>query len=114
MKNSGLDGPFALTNASIDQAVSQISPGAYAPGAVNTSGGLDISRVGRSDVDLNDRLKDYVGQYTAFKARYYPNASAAFEKECHLFHDFSPPDNAIHPDRPAGSNWLCPRCLVFG
>jgi hypothetical protein len=40
---------------------------------------------------------------------------AAFEKECHLFHDFGETslDNKIHPARPSGSNWKCPRCRIL-
>jgi hypothetical protein len=27
-----------------------------------------------------------------------------------LFHDFAPPNNILHPSRPAGTQWECPRC----
>ena len=69
--------------------------------------------MGRSDKDLNDRLKDHIGEYGRFKFEYYGSAKAAFEKECHLYHDFTPQDNKIHPDRPDGSNWKCPVCDIF-
>src|SRR5579863_395230 len=114
MPNSGLSGPYALTNAGIDAAVTRTSAGAYALGADNGGGALSISYVGRSDADLNARLKQHVGKYTHFKAAYYDSAKAAFQKECHLYHDFSPPGNSIHPDRPKNSNWTCPRCTTFG
>lgn len=50
--------------------------------------------------------------------KWYPGSSLlilglrrpAFEKECHLYHDFNPPDNTVHPARPAGTQYLCPRC----
>lgn len=45
------------------------------------------------------------------------SAKAAFEKECHNYHDFGGKeklDNTIHPDRPAGSGWKCPCCKIFG
>jgi hypothetical protein len=38
----------------------------------------------------------------------------AFEKECSLYHDFESQDNLLHPRRPTGSGWLCPRCRLFG
>ena len=50
--------------------------------------------------------------YTVLKA-----TKAAFEKECVNYHDFGESkllDNSIHPDRPAGSGWKCPRCSIFG
>lgn len=44
-------------------------------------------------------------------------AKAAFEKECALYHDFGGPqgqlDNEVHPARPEGTDWQCPRCDVF-
>ena len=112
MPSTNLPGPFALTGAEIDRLVTKVSPGAYALGRLN-SNTFYVDRVGRSDVNLNKRLRDYVGQYPYFKADYFPSAKAAFEKECHLFHDFQPADNELHPDRPKGSNWTCPRCRVF-
>jgi hypothetical protein len=114
MAVTGLSGPFALTVTSIDKVVTKKSAGAYALGTSDNQGNLTVRRVGRSDGDLNGRLKDYVGKYPVFKADYFASPKAAFEKECHLYHDFDPPDNAMHPDRPAGTNWTCPRCRTFG
>jgi hypothetical protein len=114
MPSTGLAGSFPLTHDEIDKVVRVTSPGTYALGDIDPADrAFAIARVGRSDNDLNDRLHDYVGKYRRFKAGYSPNAKAAFEKECHLFHDFSPPDNYIHPDRPNGTNRTCPRCLIF-
>lgn len=64
--------------------------------------------VGRSDLDLNSQLHLYVGVYKRFKYVYCSSAKAAFERECGLFHDFDPYDNAIHPLRQAGSAGLVP------
>jgi hypothetical protein len=112
MATSGLSGPHALTNKGIDDAVTQTSAGAYALGR-SDSNTFYISYVGRSDSDLNARLKNHVGNYTQFKFGYLGSPKAAFEKECNLYHDFNPPDNSIHPDRPKNSGWKCPRCKVF-
>jgi hypothetical protein len=54
-----------------------------------------------------------VGKYKRFKYGYASSAKAAFEKECKLYHDFEPRDNEVHPARPAGTNWECPRCPIF-
>ena len=107
MATSGLYGSFPLTQDGINQNVTATSPGAYALGRTR-DGKFRIGRIGRSDSDVNDRLHDYIDQYSEFKFDYFNSARAAFEKECHLWHDFSPPDNAIHPDRPDGSSLKCP------
>lgn len=113
MPATNLTGPFALTDAEINQNVTRVSAGAYALGPIDNAGTFYVHRIGRSDTDLNKRLHDYVGQYACFKADYFPSAKAAFEKECHLFHDFKPVNNTLHPDRPKGSNWMCPCCPIF-
>src|SRR5262245_21500385 len=113
MANSGLFGAYALTREKIDEVVRGAGAGAYALGALNPHGVFLISYVGRSDDDLNARLKCHVGNYPQFKYGFYPGAKAAFEKECNLFHDFSPPDNQVHPARPSGTNWTCPRCSAL-
>jgi hypothetical protein len=112
MASSGLSGPYALNEATIDSIVTRKSPGAYALG--NTSDNTYyINYVGRSDIDLNARLKQHVGAYPQFKYGYQPSPKAAFDKECGLYHDFQPPDNKVHPARPQGSGWSCPRCDIF-
>ncbi len=112
MASTGLKGPHALTKESIDANVTATSPGAYALGKTK-EGTFYISYVGRSDGDVNDRLKDHVGKYSQFKFGYFSSPKAAFEKECHLYHDFSPPANDVHPARPSGSGWVCPACTIF-
>jgi hypothetical protein len=113
MASTGLNGPYALTTDRIDVAITKTSPGAYALG-VTTDGTFYVSYVGRSDTDVNARLKNHVGSYKHFKYGYFSSPKAAFEKECNLYHDFDNLDNDVHPARPAGSNWTCPRCRTFG
>lgn len=107
-------GPWNLTNNGIDSAITQTSPGAYALGRTGDDGTFFISYVGRSDDDLNRRLKDHVGAYKTFKAGYLSGALSAFQKECQLYHDFGGVegklDNKAHPDRPKGSAAKCPVC----
>lgn len=114
MSNSGLRGPFPLTSTGIDKEVAKKSAGAYALGQTNDKDVFVVSYVGRSDDDVNARLKQHVTEwYPQFKYEYYSSAKAAFEKECNLYHDFDPPDNKIHPARPWDANWKCPRCGNF-
>jgi len=63
------------------------SPGNYSLGRV-ADGTFYVSYVGRSDSDLNDRLKDWVGEYKKFKFSYATSPKAAFEKKCQNYHDF--------------------------
>ncbi len=109
-----MEGPYTLTEKEVDRVVARKSPGAYI---------LDRKKLpeqtfyvyyaGRSDVDVNARLKQHLGNYSRFKFEYHSSPKSAFEKECNLYHDFNPPDNSVHPARPANSGWKCPRCTAF-
>lgn len=110
MASSGLKGSFPLTDEKIDEEVTKTSPGAYALGDTLADANFGIDYVGRSDTDVNNRLHDHVGKYKRFKYDYFPSAKTAFEKECNLWHDFDPPNNKVHPARPNGTSWKCPRC----
>ena len=110
MANSGLYGPFALTADGVSNNVKGIGPGAYALGSTGDDGIFYISYVGRSDDDLAERLQQHVIEYyPQFKYGFLDTAKAAFEKECHLYHDFNPPDNKVHPAVPKGTNCACPK-----
>lgn len=118
MASTGLKGPFPLTEDSIDNEVTRTSPGAYALGYLNDNRTFIVSYVGRSDDDLNGRLKKWVGKknYKRFKYDYFGSPKAAFEKECRLYHDFGGKqklDNDVHPARPENTNWECPVCTIF-
>ena len=112
MVSTGLKGSYPLTESDINTNVTMASAGAYALGRLKDEAFL-VSYVGRSDDDVNARLKQHVSDYARFKYRYFPSPKAAFEKECDLYHDFEPPDNKIHPARPKNSDWTCPRCSTF-
>lgn len=116
MASLNMTGPILLGKDAIEKQVSRTSPGNYALGYVKDDGGFIVQYVGRSDTDVNDRLKDWVGKYKSFKYSYATSAKTAFEKECNNFHDFGGTQklaNDIHPDRPNGSGWKCPRCKNF-
>jgi hypothetical protein len=111
---NNLTGPFALTDSVIDEEVSRKSAGAFALDDSEKGISFRVVYVGRSDWDVNSQLHVHVGRYKRFKFVYCPSARAAFEKECQLFHDFDPHDNAVHPRRVPGSDWTCPRCKLLG
>jgi len=113
MTSTGLLGPYRLTFDGIDTAVGRKSAGVFALGHENPAGAFVVRHIGRSDADLKSRLRDYIGSDTMFKFRYFSTARMAFEKECELFHRFSPPGNRIHPDRPQGTSLACPYCRIY-
>lgn len=112
MIKTGLQGPYRLSFDGVDAAVRQKSPGVYALGHEDAQGKFCINHVGRSDSDIRGRLLDTIGSSTLFKYGYSASSQTAFEKECQLFHDISPPGNRMHPARPKGATWRCPRCQM--
>jgi hypothetical protein len=111
MPETGLFGSHELTDKAIDAAVLGVGPGAYALGRLSGNT-FYVDYVGRSDGDLNARLKQWAGsKYTHFKYAFYPTAKAAFDNDCHLFHDFGGTaklDHVVHPARPQGTSHSCP------
>lgn len=113
MTSTGLIGPYRLSFDAIDGVVTRKSAGVYALGYADGRGRFCVNHVGRSDIDLRGRLLDFIGSDALFKYRYCSSTQTAFEKECELFHDIGPPGNRVHPDRPRGTTWRCPRCQIF-
>jgi len=113
-----MKGPYKLTTEKIDEVVTKTSAGNYALGCVSDSS-FHFWYVGRSDDDVNKRLKAWVGKsarYTHFKFSYATSPKAAFEKECKNYHDFGGKeklDNTKHPERPYLANWKCPICDIY-
>jgi hypothetical protein len=113
MSSPTLYGTYPLTNQGINGAVTSVSAGVYLLGTP-TQGGIAPERVGRAIYNVNQRLHDYIGEYTHFAFAYCANAYAAFLAECELWHDFGGKNNPLHPDREKGQDWKCPRCNNFG
>ena len=113
MANAGLLGPYRLTFEEIQNTIPRVAPGAFALGHKSPDGRFYIDYVGRAETDIRGKLQSLIGSGSLFKYGCTPNAEAAFRKECELFHDFKPPGNRMHPDRPAGTSWECPRCRFF-
>ena len=116
MASLGMSGPYTLDAKTIDKFVTNASAGNYALGHTNSKGTFIPRYVGRSDKDVNGRLKDWEGDYDTFKYSYARSIKAAFEKECKNFHDFGGDkklDNENHPARPKDTDWKCPECSHF-
>jgi hypothetical protein len=108
------NGPYPLTETAIDKRVPIDEKGAYALGPLVKNGTrMQVLRVGRSDSDLNARLKAYLddpefADCTHFFFDLYTTKKAAFDAECFLYHDYDPPLNENHPGRPRGTDHCCP------
>ena len=112
-----MKGPYRLDTAAIDANVAKASAGNYVLGRQDSNTGeFVVDYVGRTDAGINAKLKSWLGKTNAplFMFSYAVSRKVAFEKECKLYHALSPPDNDTHPDRPAGVNWRCPVCELFG
>lgn len=108
-----LTGPYYLTTDGVNKSVTRTSAGVYALGKLS-DGVFYIGYVGRSDDDVNKRLLDHVKlSDPQFKIAYCSSAQAAFLAECELWHEYGGSRNPIHPARPAGTNYKCPRCTKF-
>lgn len=105
-------GPYRLTEDEVSTRVETSKMGYY----VLLSRSEVVRYVGRSDDDVRARLLDhaYAGKYYYFKFDYETSQKANFEHECNLYHDhYDTLDNKIHPDRPKGKDWQCPKCSIF-
>lgn len=91
MPSTGLGKSYPLDIKTIDSVVTEKSAGAYVLGHIKTEKKNEkevktfiVEYVGRSDDDINGRLKKWVGKYPRFKFGYYGSPKAAFEKECNM------------------------------
>lgn len=108
-----LEGPYRLTFDGIENAVRRKKFGVFALGYEGRGNIFYINYIGRSECDLKSSLLGFIGSDVAFKYQAVLSAEEAFWRECELFHSFRPPANRIHPGRPTGSNWVCPRCSLL-
>lgn len=114
MPSLNMEGAFPFTSREVDLRITRHQVGNYALGYLDEQGVFCVQYVGRSDTDVNTRIKDHLKEgYRHFKFSYATSPKAAFEKECQNYHDFggSSLDNNIHPDLPDKSkDWKCPVC----
>lgn len=107
-----MKGPYPLTKEEVDMRIEVGRKGNYAYGYTNADNVFVVEYVGRSDSDLNGRIKHGIAKgYKEFKFSYASTVKEAFEKECRNYHDFGGKaklDNRCHPDRPDGKDYDCP------
>ena len=115
MPNPKMEGPFPFTRDDVDRRITKHQAGNYVLGRKNAIGKFVPEYVGRSDSDVNTRLKDHLPEYyTYFMFRYATSPKDAFECECRYYHTLGGKDcldNKMHPDLPDDSKkWKCPVC----
>ena len=105
------EGPWPFTEDNIKKHITKTSPGNYRLGSLNTKGGITVKYVGRSDVDVADRIADHLDEgYTHFRYLSATSAKDAFEQECYDYHRFQCAANKYHPDKPDDTDYKCPVC----
>ena len=115
MTNSHLYGPFELKSSTIDKKVPKGIVGNFLLGESNhENNGFSVLSIGRSDIDLNEELKKYVGDYKHFQFSYAFSKYDAFYLECTHYHIFKELAANVkdreHPEVPEDCNWFCPVC----
>ena len=111
----GMEGPYKLDIETIEARVTRTSPGNYALGNETEERKFLVGYVGRSDSDVRARLRSWVSKtrWSFFKFSYATSPKEAFEKECENYHNYAPPQNDRHPERPEDTDWSCPSCNIF-
>lgn len=95
-------GAYSLLSEIINDRVEH-RIGNYELGYLDKNGNFAKKYVGRSDTDLNRRLKKHIGKYPYFKYSYAESALEAYEIEVEDYNEHWPHlDNKIFPDRPDG------------
>ena len=98
-----MQGPYPILD--IDTYVTPDSIGSY----ILSRGSNAAHYVGRSDTDLNSRLKSHRGTgYVSFWFELASSPLEAFYSECDLYHKYNPQDNEMHPTAPPMASWKCP------
>jgi hypothetical protein len=98
-----------LSSTTIAQAIRRKSAGVYVLSALE-EGVANVRRVGRSDDDVAEALRDSIGLYSHFAFVYAASPKDAYEIECELYHSLRPPENPIHPVKPDENAGVCPVC----
>jgi hypothetical protein len=111
MLRQHLEGPYRLDVDGIRKKVPVVGSGVFALGYIDQQGAFRIRYVGRSDNTLPTTLQSFIGSDLYFKYAAFRNVKESFLYECKLFHEFLPPANRLHPERPRGVSTSCPYCL---
>ncbi len=108
-----MEGPYQLSFDIIDRIVKKDSPGNFALGHFISENSF-IQYIGRSDQNIRECLKNWVGFSMHFKFSYASDSQKAYEKECQNYHDFVGRDYYFkpHPKKPENTDYKCPVCKI--
>ncbi len=112
MKTLGMGASHRLNVTNINRYVRMGRIGNYALG-YKEDDIFYVCYVGRSDTDLNVRLKEHIDEnsdYEYFKFKYAETVADAYMTECRNFHDFPNENNKNHPAKPEDYVGKCPVC----
>jgi hypothetical protein len=98
-----------LSSKIIERTIRRKSAGVYVLSALE-EGVTNARRVGRSDDDVAERLRESIGLYSHFAFVYATSQKEAYEIECEIYHSLRPPENPTHPAKPEEMAWACPVC----
>ena len=114
--SAGLGKPMPLNEVTITNEVDNgdgwSSASVYVLGGIRK--GLDgkprfqIKMVSHVEGDLGTELRKHVGKYKGFRFKFFRSTRNAFDKECHIFHEFRPIENINHPIPPRNTKFKCP------
>jgi predicted ATPase len=118
MPSFDMEGPYTLSEESVDAHVLEKIVGNYALGNA-IKGQFRVEYFGRSDTDLRESIKNHVGEsYQNFMFSRAEDAVQAYQRDCDNYHDYADRgyrlDNLNHPAKPQRPpSWLkCPRCKI--
>ncbi len=96
-------GPFPLSKEAVERNVSRNRIGNFALGCMK-DGAFHIRYVGRSDSDLNARLKECAGKYPLFSFCYADSPYQAYARELETYYFLTRTqtlDNEYEPFKPS-------------
>ena len=111
-----MNGPYKLEINIIDSLISDCKIGNFVLGEMSHNREFIPKYIGRSDSDLKNELKKWIGIYNHFTFLISYSVKGSFKQECRDYHSckgFMVIDNTIHPQRPYDQDWDCPICSIF-
>lgn len=113
---SGLGRPLPLDAKTIEEHVDNgegwSSASVYVLGGIRKGSDgkprFAIRYVSHVDGDLGEELRRHIGKYKGFRFKFFRSTHNAYDRECEIYHEFSPSDNAGHPEKPKNTKFTCP------
>ena len=113
---SGLGKPIPLQEVDIlrevDNSRDWSSASVFVLGGIRKSADgkfrFQIRKVSHVEGDLGKELRNYIGEFSGFRFKFFRSTRNAYDKECQIYHQFKPIKNITHPIRPKHTKFVCP------